>query len=93
MLGFDSIGDLQSQPRALLTLRFGPELGRRLDQAIGVLAEPIEAIRPADLIEVRRSFAEPIGAAETIARYIGKLVVTRRETMGFTSVFLKGAIS
>src|SRR3546814_9908584 len=27
------------------------------------------------LIEVRRSFPEPIGAAETIARYIGKLVV------------------
>ena len=31
--------------------------------------------RPAELIEVRRSFAEPITAAETIARYIGKLVV------------------
>jgi protein ImuB len=26
-------------------------------------------------VEVRRAFAEPIGAAETIARYIGKLVV------------------
>ena len=39
------------------------------------LAEPIEPIRPPDLIEVRRAFAEPIGAAETIARYIGKLVV------------------
>jgi len=75
VLGFDRIGDLQSQPRAPLTLRFGSEIGRRLDQAIGVLAEPIEAIRPADLIEVRRSFAEPIGAAETIARYIGKLSI------------------
>lgn len=73
-LGFKAIGDLLEQPRAPLTLRFGPEIGRRIDQALGDLAEPIEPIRPPDLIEVRRAFAEPIGAAETIARYIGKLV-------------------
>ena len=75
VLGFERIGDLLAQPRAPLTLRFGPELGRRLDQAIGTLAEPIEPVRPPELVEVRRAFAEPIGAAETIARYIGKLVV------------------
>ena len=73
VLGFEYIGDLLAQPRAPLTLRFGPELGRRLDQATGQIAEPIEPIRPEELIEVRRAFAEPIGAAETIARYIGKL--------------------
>ncbi len=75
VLGFERVGDLLAQPRAPLTLRFGPELGRRLDQALGQAAEPIEPIRPPDLIEVRRAFAEPIGAAETIARYIGKLVI------------------
>lgn len=74
-LGFASIGDLLGQPRAPLTRRFGPDLCRRLDQALGYAAEPIEPLRPTDLIEVRRSFAEPIAAAETIARYIGKLVV------------------
>ena len=73
VLGFESIGDVLSQPRAPLALRFGPELGRRLDQATGRIAEPIEPVRPASVIEVRRAFAEPIGAAETIARYIGKL--------------------
>lgn len=73
-LGFERIGDLLAQPRAPLTLRFGPEIGRRLDQALGRLAEPIEPIRSPELVEVRRAFAEPIGAAETIARYIGKLV-------------------
>jgi protein ImuB len=52
-----------------LALRFGPEIGRRLDQALGHVVEPIAPIRPAELIEVRRSFAEPITAAETIARY------------------------
>ena len=74
VLGFERIGDLLAQPRAPLALRFGPELGRRLDQVLGALAEPIEPVRPPDLIEARRAFAEPIGAAETIARYIGKLV-------------------
>lgn len=73
-LGFQRVGDLAAQPRAPLTVRFGPELGRRLDQASATIGEPIEPIRTADLIEVRRAFAEPIGAAETIARYIGKLV-------------------
>lgn len=75
VLGFETIGDLLGEPRAPLILRFGPELGRRLDQATGRLAEPIEPIRAADLVEVRRAFAEPIGAAETIARYVGKLVI------------------
>ncbi|MCD9007495.1 DNA polymerase Y family protein [Luteimonas sp. XNQY3] len=73
-LGFSTIGDIVRQPRAPLALRFGPELGRRLNQAFGEIAEPIEPLRPAELIEMRRPFAEPIGAAETIARHIGKLV-------------------
>lgn len=74
-LGFRTIGDLLDQPRAPLTLRFGHDLARRIEQMQGTLAEPIEPVRPADVIEVRRAFAEPIGAAETIARYIGKLVI------------------
>jgi protein ImuB len=72
-LGFDRVGELLAQPRAPLAMRFGPELGRRLDQAIGQVVEPIDPVRPKELIEVQRAFAEPIGAAETIARYIGKL--------------------
>jgi protein ImuB len=81
VLGFERISDLLAQPRAPLTLRFGPELGRRLDQAIGQIGEPIEPIRPPELIEVRRAFAEPIGAAETIARYIGKLAAQLCEAL------------
>lgn len=74
VLGFDRIGDLLAQPRAPLALRFGPELWRRIDQALGKAAEPIEPTRPAEIIEVRRVFGEPIGAPETIARYTGALV-------------------
>ncbi|MCX2562287.1 DNA polymerase Y family protein [Acetobacter farinalis] len=73
-LGISRIGKLATMPRAPLTLRFGPELARRLDQAFGRVAEPIMAVRPVDPVSVARNFAEPIGAAETIARYIGKLV-------------------
>jgi protein ImuB len=81
VLGFDSVGDVSAQPRAPLALRFGPELGRRLDQATGRLAEPIEPIRPEALIEVRRAFAEPIGAAQTVARYIAQLAAQLCEAL------------
>ncbi|MDQ6436627.1 DNA polymerase Y family protein [Mesorhizobium sp. LHD-90] len=74
VLGFERVGDLLAQPRAPMTLRFGPELGRRLDQALSILNEPIDPLRPAEIVEVRRSFGEPIAAADTIAKYIGKLV-------------------
>ena len=73
-LGFERVADLAAMPRASLALRFGPEPGRRLDQALARVSEPIEPIRPEEIVEVRRNFAEPIGAAETIARYTGKLV-------------------
>ena len=73
-LGFESIADLAATPRAPLALRFGSEPGRRLDQMFGRLAEPIQPIRWPELIQVRRAFAEPIAAPETLARYIGQLV-------------------
>ena len=73
-LGFDTIGSVAAAPRATLTLRFGPEVGRRIDQAFGVIGEPIEPIRLPEVIEVERPFADPIGAPETIAKYVEKLV-------------------
>jgi protein ImuB len=72
-LGFDRISDLLATPRAPLTLRFGPVLGRRMDQAIGQTGEPIEPVRTPEIVEAQQIFAEPIGAAETIARYVAKL--------------------
>ncbi|MBY5646349.1 Y-family DNA polymerase [Rhizobium leguminosarum] len=74
-LGFRTIGELSTTPRAPLALRFGPEVGRRLDQMFGRVSEPIDPIRSPELVEVSRSFAEPIGAAETINKYVGRLVV------------------
>ena len=74
-LGFERIADLLATPRAPLTLRFGPELGRRMDQATGRTGEPIEPVRTPDIVEAQQIFAEPIAAAETIARYVAKLTV------------------
>lgn len=75
ILGFRTIGELSATPRAPLALRFGPEIGRRIDQMFGRLSEPIEPIRAPEWIEVSRAFAEPIGAAETINKYVGRLIV------------------
>ena len=74
-LGFETIGDLLKQPRAPLVHRFGLDFGLRLAQVLGEAAEPIEPVTLPDVVSVRRVFAEPIGAPETIARYTGKLTV------------------
>ncbi|WP_252349748.1 DNA polymerase Y family protein [Acidomonas methanolica] len=73
-LGLTRVRDLAAAPRAPLVLRFGEIVTRRLDQAYGRSDEPILPVRPVDPVAVSRNFAEPIAAAETIARYIGKLV-------------------
>ena len=73
-LGFDRVGELAATPRAPLALRFGSDVGRRLDQMFGRGSEPFELVEAPELIRVRQAFAEPIAAAETIARYIAKLV-------------------
>ncbi|WJR66383.1 DNA polymerase Y family protein [Neorhizobium sp. CSC1952] len=75
VLGVETVGELSAMPRAPLTLRFGPEVGRRIDQLFGRLAEPIEPLRTPELIEVSRTFQEPIGAPETISKYLRRLVV------------------
>jgi protein ImuB len=68
------ISDVAGMPRAPLTLRFGLELGRRIDQAMGREYEIIDPVASPELIEVSRAFAEPIGAAETIERYTRILI-------------------
>jgi protein ImuB len=73
-LGLERIGELNATPRAPLALRFGSMIGMRLDQAYGRASEPFEPIIPPETPHTRKNFAEPIGAPETIARYIGVLV-------------------
>ena len=74
VLGFATIGDVLAVPRAPLVLRFGPLLGRRLDQIQGTISEPVDPLRDPDVVTARKVFGEPIGAPETIARYTKGLV-------------------
>lgn len=72
-LGFERIEQLIGAPRGPLAKRFGRELHRRLDQALGTLPEPIEPIFPEELPRARRGFVEPIATAEAFAQVIGDL--------------------
>lgn len=74
VLGFATIGEVLAVPRAPLVLRFGAGLGRRLDQMEGTISEPVDPLRDPERVSVRKVFGEPIGAAETIARYTSGLV-------------------
>lgn len=65
-LGLRRIGDLYPLPRAAIVSRFSRSLLDRLDQALGDLAEPFEAIFAPPPHRVSRIFAEPIGTAEDI---------------------------
>ena len=73
LLGLDTIGELSARPRGPLTRSFGLKLFRRIDQAFGRLAEPIEPVESPELIKIQRVFAEPISAPETIEKYTRRL--------------------
>lgn len=73
-LGFDTIGDLMRAPRPQLALRFGTGPGRRLDQLVGALFEPIDPVQQADAVVRRLPFVEPISTREAIGIAIDKLV-------------------
>lgn len=73
-LGFRRIGDLHALPRASLARRFGARTLTRLDQALGRAEEPVSPRRPETPHCVRRLFAEPIAAPETIATVVKRLL-------------------
>jgi len=67
-LGLTTIGHLENLPRGELTRRFGPEVVRRLDQAMGLAEEALVFRRPPNPWFARRAFADPISAPEDLAR-------------------------
>jgi hypothetical protein len=72
-LGFERVGDVMKAPRAPLAKRFGGLVLRRLDQALGVLAEPIEPLLVAEIPRARMGFLEPISTPDDLARATGML--------------------
>src|SRR6266702_3637368 len=67
-VGLKRIGELTPMPRDALARRFGAEVARRLDQALGDLPEPLSPLGEAPVRRVRLSFAEPIADPADLAR-------------------------
>ncbi|MET3438070.1 DNA polymerase Y family protein [Sphingomonas sp. 1185] len=72
--GLDRITDLLPLPRGPLARRLGLATVRRLDEALGRVAEPIVPVVPEETPVVQRRLLEPIGTAEAIERVIADLL-------------------
>lgn len=72
-MGFERIEQLIASPRAPLAKRFGRQLHKRLDQALGQIPEPIEPIIAPSIPRVRRNLLEPIATADAFVQVIGDL--------------------
>jgi protein ImuB len=73
-LGLRRIGDLWGMPRAGLARRFGRELVRRLDQALGVEPEPISPAGAPLHFAMRLTLPEPIGLEADILAGLDRLL-------------------
>ncbi len=72
-LGLTTVGALAGTPRDQLTRRFGPEVVRRLDQAMGRAREALVFRRPPNPWFARLAFAEPISTPGDLARAAGDI--------------------
>lgn len=72
--GLERIGDLYAMPRGPLAKRLGLKAVERLDQARGLVAEPIVPVASFEEPRAERRLLEPIVSAEAINHVIGDLL-------------------
>ena len=72
-LGLKRIGDLLDLPRAPLAARFGTDLLRKLDRALGREDEPLTPRLPVAPYIAEKSFHEPIAREEDVLATIERL--------------------
>jgi protein ImuB len=72
-VGLRRIAELYPMPRDALARRFGEQVARRLDQALGDLPEPLSPLGEAPTRRVRLSFAEPIADPADLFRAAERL--------------------
>ena len=72
-LGLKRIGDILDLPRSPLAARFGADLLRQLDRAIGREDEPLAPRLPVAPYVAERSFHEPIAREEDVLATIERL--------------------
>jgi protein ImuB len=73
-LGLVRIESLYPLPRRALVARFGDGLTTRLDQALGLVDEPIAPRPPRPAYRAQLAFAEPIAEAEALAPVTRRLL-------------------
>jgi protein ImuB len=73
-LGFKRVGALIDQPRAPFAARFETELLRRLDQALGRVAEPLCLVVPPPVYHSLRYLVEPIVTQDAIVAVVRRLM-------------------
>jgi protein ImuB len=73
-LGIERIEQLEMLPRDELGARFGPEVLRRLDQAMGRLAEPVVAYQPSPAFEAGWTLEHPTRRRETVEQILEHLI-------------------
>jgi protein ImuB len=73
-LGLRTIGDLARLPRPAVAARFGDAVLRRLDQALGLVAEPIAPRRLPAPFRAALAFAEPILTHDSIVAATQRLI-------------------
>jgi protein ImuB len=94
-MGLKRVADIAERPRAPLAARFGEQLVRRLDQALGRLDEPIMPRLPLPAALAEQRFAEPIaleadvlGTIEQLARQLAGVLERRGEGARLVQVAL-----
>src|SRR5262249_14284979 len=73
-LGLRRIESLLAMPRAALARRFGCGIADRLDQALGLLDEPLSPRRPVPSHRLQIAFVEPILEAPALPERLRRLL-------------------
>jgi protein ImuB len=73
-LGIETVGQLMVLPRMSLPKRFGAALLNRLDQALGVIAEPLVPVIFRRRIEAVLEFESPIESLEMLEEALKRLI-------------------
>src|SRR5437667_3102839 len=80
-LGLKRIGDILDLPRAPLAARFGSDLLRQLDRALGREDEPLTPRLPIAPYVAERSFHEPIAREEDVLATVERLAARLKVTL------------
>jgi protein ImuB len=72
-VGLKRIGDIADLPRSPLTARFGTDLLRQLDRALGREHEPLNPRLPVAPYVAEQRFAEPIAREDDVLRIVMRL--------------------